>query len=110
MRTGKCLAVLCGGKIVAVLSLAAANVAAQTAATNAISTAAPDASKLASGGLGNDWLRAQNSAFDPLDLGGQFRPRYVGQSYFAVPGAGPTAVDFRADTPHSQNDFLLLRT
>jgi hypothetical protein len=48
--------------------------------------------------------------FSPFDLGAQFRMRYVDQTYFAVPGAGPTAVDFRANTPVSDNDFLLLRT
>jgi hypothetical protein len=63
-----------------------------------------------SAGLVNDWLRQQNPIFTDLDLGGQFRPRYVYQTYFAVPGAGPTAVDFRANTPESENDFLLLRT
>src|SRR5215472_3781352 len=61
-------------------------------------------------GLANDWLRQQNTIFDNFDLGGQFRPRYVYQTYFAVPGAGPTAVDFRANTPENENDFLLLRT
>ncbi len=64
----------------------------------------------ASAGLVNDWLRNQNSLFDSFDLGGQFRPRFVSQTYFAVPGAGPTAVDFRANSPESENDFLLLRT
>jgi hypothetical protein len=63
-----------------------------------------------SAGLVNDWLRQQSSLFDNFDLGGQFRPRFVAQTYFAVPGGGPTAVDFRADTPHSENNFLLLRT
>jgi hypothetical protein len=61
-------------------------------------------------GVFNDWLREQNSLFEKFDLGGQFRPRYVYQTYFAVPGAGPTAVDFRANTPYTENDFLLLRT
>jgi len=63
-----------------------------------------------SAGLANDWLRQQDSLFNPLDVGGQFRPRFVDQNYMAVPGAGGTAVDFRANTPQSQNDFLLLRT
>jgi hypothetical protein len=64
----------------------------------------------ASAGLFNDWLRQQAPLFNDFDLGGQFRPRYVYQTYFAVPGAGATAVDFRANTPQSENDFLLLRT
>src|SRR5438067_13358806 len=69
-------------------------------------TAAPHASV----GSFNDWLRRQNPLFDDFDLGVQFRARYVYQTYFAIPGAGPTAVDLRADTPYSVNDFLLLRT
>jgi hypothetical protein len=36
--------------------------------------------------------------------------RFVDQTYFAVPGAGPTAVDFRVNTPVSVNDFVLFRT
>lgn len=63
-----------------------------------------------SAGLFNDWLREQSSLFSDFDLGGQFRPRFVSQTYFAVPGAGATAVDFRGNTPQSENDFLLLRT
>ena len=63
-----------------------------------------------SAGLANDWLRQQDPVFNPFDLGGQFRARYVAQTYFAIPGAGPTAVDFRANTPYDENDFLLLRT
>jgi hypothetical protein len=63
-----------------------------------------------SAGIIDDWLREQNPSLDILDLGGQFRARYVYQTYFAVPGGGATAVDFRANTPHSENDFLLLRT
>jgi hypothetical protein len=108
MQTGKCLVAL--GYIVAALSVAGGNAAAQTSATNTTLTAAPAGVTTASGGLLNDWLRGQDSVFDGLDLGGQFRPRFVSQSYFAVPGGGPAAVDFRANTPHSDNDFLLLRT
>jgi hypothetical protein len=63
-----------------------------------------------SAGLFNDWLRQQDQVFYRFDLGAQFRARFLDQTYFAVPGAGPTAVDFRANTPISDNDFLLLRT
>jgi hypothetical protein len=70
----------------------------------------PAAPPPATAGVFNDWLRQQNTGFSPFDLGAQFRMRYVDQTYFAVPGAGPTAVDFRANTPVSDNDFLLLRT
>jgi len=73
---------------------------------NAATAPAPPATA----GVFNDWLRQQHSLFNSFDLGAQFRPRYVYQTYFAVPGAGPTAVDFRANTPESVNDFLLLRT
>jgi hypothetical protein len=72
--------------------------------------AAPPAAPTPSAGLANDWLREQSSVFNGFDLGGQFRARFVDQTYFAVPGAGPTAVDFRANTPENNNDFLLLRT
>ena len=58
-------------------------------------------------GLLNDWLRQQNGAFNDFDLGAQFRSRFVYQTYFAVPGAGTTAVDFRTNTPDSVNDFIL---
>ncbi len=81
---------------------------AQTAVVPApAATATP---RSASAGLANDWLREQDNGFNSFDLGGQFRIRYVDQTYFAVPGAGVTAVDFRANTPDSGNDLLLLRT
>ena len=76
----------------------------QTAAPVLTTTAPP------STGLVNDWLRGQNQVFDRFDLGAQVRARYVYQTYFAVPGAGPTAADFRASNPATENDFLLLRT
>ena len=75
-----------------------------SAASSALGAPSPSAV------LFNDWLRGQNSLFDDFDLGGQFRPRFVYQTYFAVPGAEATAVDFRANTPQTENDFLLLRT
>ncbi|MFO1497236.1 MAG: alginate export family protein [Verrucomicrobiota bacterium] len=96
--------------MVAACTLAACQATAQMSATHATAAPAPSAPPAASAGLLNDWLRSQDSVFGPMDLGGQFRPRYVSQSYFAVPGGGPTAVDFRANSPHSENDFLLLRT
>src|SRR5262249_25550359 len=73
-------------------------------------TAAVLAEPPVSAGLVNDWLRQENRFFNDFDIGGQFRARYVYQAYFAIPGAGPTAVDFRATTPSTYNDFLLLRT
>src|SRR5215831_19008817 len=89
------------------LGLAVASSHAQIAPASAVT---PPTTTAPSAGLFNDWLREQDSHFTNFDLGGQFRPRYVYQTYFAVPGAGPTAVDFRANTPESENDFLLLRT
>src|SRR5262245_13908937 len=86
------------------------SVEAQTTAPYAAQATAASPQMASSAGLVNDWLREQNPALDVLDLGGQFRGRYVYQSYFAVPGAGATAVDFRANTPQDENDFLLLRT
>lgn len=92
----------------ALLALASAAGLAQT--PNTTPAAPPTTPSPPNAGLFNDWLRQQDSLFDNFDLGAQFRARYVDQTYFAVPGAGPTAVDFRANTPESQNDFLLLRT
>jgi hypothetical protein len=74
-----------------------------------MSSATPT-SPAASAGLVNDWLRQEASCFDTFDLGGQVRARFVYQTYFAIPGGGATAVDFRANTPNTENDFLLLRT
>lgn len=96
-----CLPILAGLTLPATLP-------AQT--TPAASTPSSPSAPGPSAGLVNDWLREQNASLDSLDLGGQFRSRYVSQTYFAVPGAGATTVDFRANTPHSENDFLLLRT
>jgi hypothetical protein len=93
------------------LSLAAIPLSAQTPAPNpANAAAATMTAPSASAGVFNDWLRQQDSLFNHFDLGAQFRPRYIYQTYFAVPGAGATAVDFRANTPESENDFLLVRT
>ena len=91
-------------KCVQLSRIASAAVLCGTASAASADAPAPNA------GLVNDWLREQSSLFNSLDFGAQFRARYVSQSYFAVPGAGPTAVDFRANTPENQNNFLLLRT
>src|SRR5436853_2148441 len=99
-------------KLSALLQLcvfASFSVQAQTETPNRASAATP-AAPIPSAGVFNDWIRQQNSVFNAFDLGAQFRPRFVDQTYFAVPGAGPTAVDFRASTPENENDFLLLRT
>jgi hypothetical protein len=93
-----------------VLMLATLSLDAQTPSPNAASVSAAPSAPPPNAGLFNDWLRQQNSVFTNFDLGAQFRARYVYQTYFAVPGAGPTAVDFRANTPENENDFLLLRT
>jgi hypothetical protein len=91
-------------------SLAAGSLNAQSPAPSLASASTSATAPPSSAGLFNDWLRQQDSFFDDFDFGAQFRPRYVYQTYFAVPGAGATAVDFRASTPQSENDFLLLRT
>lgn len=72
-------------------------------------TPPPPAPSAVSAGLINDWLRAQDAAAKAWDLGGQGRARYEYREHFAIPGGGPTAVDFRANAPQSENDFLLLR-
>ena len=95
---------------VATVAAGSVTISAQTTTPSAVSPGAVPSPPPASAGLVNDWLREQTRFFGPFDLGGQFRARFVDQTYFAVPGAGPTAVDFRANTPESANDFLLLRT
>jgi hypothetical protein len=92
------------------LVLASAGLAVHAQSAGAGSGAPPPPPPGPSAGLVNDWLRQQSPVLTNFDLGGQFRARYVDQTYFAVPGGGATAVDFRADTPHTHNDFLLLRT
>src|SRR5512140_2261534 len=92
------------------LTLTSVSLSAQIAPAGVGTSASASTMAAPNAGLVNDWLREQTPFFEPFDLGGQFRARYVYQTYFAVPGAGPTAADFRANTPNSENDFLLLRT
>ncbi len=61
-------------------------------------------------GLLNRWLRQESPAFNEWDIGGEERARFEYHQYFAVPGAGPGAVDFRANTPQRDNSYLLLRS
>src|ERR1039457_3211618 len=96
--------------LAATLAVESVTISAQTTKPSVGPPGAASSPSPASAGLVNDWLREQTRSFDPFDLGGQFRARFVDQTYFAVPGAGPTAVEFRANTPASANDFLLLRT
>jgi hypothetical protein len=96
--------------LISTLALAIAPLEAQTSQPSNTIAAALPTSPPASAGVFNDWLRQQNLLFNEFDLGIQFRVRYVDQTYFAVPGAGQTAVDFRANTPVSENDFVLFRT
>ena len=94
--------------LAATLAVESVTISAQTTKPSVGPPGAASSPSPASAGLVNDWLREQARSFDPFDLGGQFRARFVDQTYFAVPGAGATAVDFRANTPESANDFLLL--
>jgi hypothetical protein len=91
-------------------ALAGLSLPAQTSSPGNPAAATPSPAPAPSAGVFNDWLRDQDPLFNHFDLGAQFRVRYVDQTYFAVPGAGPTAVDFRANTPVSDNDFVLFRT
>ncbi len=59
-------------------------------------------------GLLNDWLREQSAAFQPWDLGGQFRARLEVKDYFATPGQAGQ-VDFRKSHGDANNTYLLLR-
>jgi Alginate export len=61
-----------------------------------------------SGGLLNDWLREQSAAFQPWDLGGQFRARLEVKDYFATPGV-PGQIDFRKNGGDANDTYLLLR-
>lgn len=72
---------------------------------HAQSVAAPAA---ASAGLLNDWLHKQAEDFQPLDLGGQFRPRFEHKEHFARPGT-PGALDFRAEGVPTGNTYWLFR-
>src|SRR6516162_6593510 len=94
----------------AIITSFLAHAVAPLAAQTSTPPPTPSSTSPVSAGVINDWLREQNPILDPIDLGGQFRSRFVYQTYFAVPGAGPTAVDFRANTPEPDNDFMLLRT
>lgn len=94
----------------ALLIVLPATLSAQTTPPASPAPSSGSTATAASAGLVNDWLREQEPYFTHVDLGGQFRARYVDQTYFAVPSAGATAVDFRANTPQSENDFLFLRT
>jgi hypothetical protein len=96
--------------IAVLLCFCSANLLAQDSTQKIAAAESPAPATTVSAGVFNDWLRNQDHLFDRVDLGGQFRARYVYQTYFAVPGAGASAVDFRANTPKSDNDFLLLRT
>src|SRR5262249_46030601 len=92
------------------LKLSIMAMSAQTSTPKMATAAATSSAPPASAGVFNDWLRHQNSLFNDFDLGAQFRQRYCYPAYCAVQGAGATAVDFRANAPESENDFLLLRT
>ena len=93
---------------IAGLSALAASASAQTTPPAAPPVAAPPAPS-PSAGVFNDWLREQNPAWNHWNFGTEDRVRLEDKSYFAVPGAGPTAVDFRANTPVSWNNYALFR-
>ncbi len=91
-----------------VLALASISTFAAAAAEQPAAPTAPPASP-PSAGVINDWLREQNLAFSHWNFGTDDRVRYEYKTYFAVPGAGTTAVDFRANTPVDYNDYALFR-
>jgi hypothetical protein len=74
--------------------------------SNGPALAAPSTPAAPSAGLLNDWLRGESTAFQPWDLGGQFRARFESKQYFAVPNEG--AVDFQR-TGDPDNNYFLLR-
>jgi len=95
---------LCPLLTVAGVSALAASAPAQTPAP-----ASPPAATPPSAGVFNDWLRKQDAAWSHWNFGTDDRIRWEDKSYAAVPGAGPTAVDFRANTPVSWNNYFLYR-
>jgi hypothetical protein len=92
----------------ATLACLATGIAAPMTAQAQNAAPAKPAAAAPSAGLLNDLLRAQSSAFDPWDIGGQIRLRGEVREYFAAPGV-PGAVDFRATGGNSDNTFLMMR-
>lgn len=90
------------------LTVASVSALATTSFAQAMPGTAP-ATPPPSAGVFNDWLREQNSAWKHWNFGTEDRVRYEYKSYAAVSGAGPTAVDFRANTPVDYNDYALFR-
>ncbi len=55
----------------------------------------------------NQWLGEQSTAYDPWDLGAQFRVRMEHKENFATPGRG--TVDFQGRGGNSDNTYFLFR-
>lgn len=70
-----------------------------------ISTTGP---KPASAGVVNDWLREQNGAFAPWDIGGELRARVEHKANFATAGIPGTA-DFLRVGGNRDNSYILFR-
>ena len=73
--------------------------------TAASATVASPKAAAPSAGLANDWLREQNQAFTPWDIGGQVRTRYEVKE----DGGSFPARDFRKTGVDNDNSYLLLR-
>lgn len=80
----------------------------QQPATPPTSATATNAPPPASAGLVNDWLREQSPAFNPWDIGGQFRARLEVKDYIDTPGQ-TGQVAFRRNHGDANNTYLLLR-
>lgn len=85
----------------AIFSLAATAIAAEE---KSIHAPPPPPATPPSAGLLNDYLREENSVFQPWDIGGQFRARLEDRKFYA----GPGAVDFSANG-NADNTYYLFR-
>ncbi len=77
-----------------------------TPATAQSAGEAPKKAATPSAGLLNDWLRTQSSAWEPWDIGGQFRVRY--ELFDGGSPAAPNA-DFQKNGADNKNDYIWTR-
>src|ERR1051326_316677 len=70
---------------------------------------APGSIQAPSAGLLNTWLREESPAFNPWDLGGQFRARVDVKENGGLNGGSFPNRDFRKSGVENDDTFLLLR-
>ena len=84
------------------LAVASARLAAET--PSPVAARLPQPPPQPSAGLANGSLE-QTPFFDPFNLGGQFRARFVDQTYFAVPAPGQLQLISARTPPRAQTIF-----